>query len=692
MIERVSGARRGASVVDGGVNFGVYAPDASRVELCLFDAQGRETARHDLCAGTDGCWQGRLAGVGAGQRYGYRAHGRYAPDEGLRFNPSKLLVDPYAKALEGAFRWDPAVFDYRLRTSRDGPRKLELNDSDSACFIPKSVVTDDLAALTDRRPRIPWCDVIIYETNVRGYTMRHPDLPDEERGRFRGMANGQIVSYLKSLGITSVELMPVFEFADEHFLDTKGLRNFWGYNTYSFFTPAARYAGTDPRGEFREMVDALHDAGLEVILDVAYNHTAESGETGPTIGFRGLDNRGYYRLHPDDPSVYINDTGTGNTVNADSPEVRRLVVDSLRHWAKDMGVDGFRFDLAPVLGRGSHGFDPDHQLLRDIHADPVLADRKLIAEPWDPGPGGYQLGSFPGHWAEWNDRYRDSVRRFWRGDAGEAAEFARRLHGSSDIFEHKGRGPCASINFVTAHDGFTLADLVAYEHRHNEANGENNRDGHAHNYSANYGTEGDTDNPEILTLRRRQRLNMLATLLLSQGTPMMLAGDEIGNSQGGNNNVYAQDNETGWIDWTGRDEDPQYLAALRALIELRRDIPLFRQLSYPKGSPVNQVGWGDIAWLRHDGGLMSETDWAKTHCLSVVLSHTGSSPTGSSPAVVLLINAGQESERFALPDAGAGREWEIRFASATSDFRPLAGNRWQLPPHSIVCVALRPTA
>ena len=679
---------RGAKAVADGVMFSVHAPDAERLELCLFDEAGRPSARHDMTPDDQGTWWLFLPGAAPGQRYGYRAHGRYAPNEGLRFNPAKLLVDPYARLLDGEFRWDPAVFDYdayKLNREEQGlvPSKL-----DSADFMPKSVVTNAGAQPAASRPAVPWSDVIVYEANVRGYTMRHPDVPEADRGRFRGMTNGKIVSYLKSLGVTSIELMPVFEFADEHFLAAQGLRNFWGYNTFGFFTPAARYAGADPIGEFREMVNTLHDAGLEVILDVVYNHTAESGTTGPTLSFRGLDNPGYYRLHPDNALHYINDTGTGNTINADYPETQRLIVDSLRYWAGDMGVDGFRFDLAPVLGRSMDGFDPLHPLLRRIHSDPLLKNCKLIAEPWDPGPGGYHLGHFPVQWAEWNDRYRDSVRRFWRGDSDETAEFARRLHGSADIFDVEGRGPSASVNLVTAHDGFTLADVVAYEERHNEANGEQNRDGHAHNFSANYGVEGETEDSEVLKLRRQQRLNLLATLLLSQGTPMVLGGDELGNSQGGNNNVYAQDNEVGWVDWSGLDNDPQFLEAFRALVELRRDIPLFRQHAYLHGSPVSEVGWGEIAWLRPDGKLMTDADWPETQALSVTLSHTGDRAGGSSPAVVLLINASADSQRFALPDGGADREWQIRFVSAADGFRPIAGNRWQLPARSMLCVAL----
>ena len=533
--------------------------------------------------------------------------------------------------------------------------------------------------------------MVIYEANVRGYTMRHPDVPDVDRGTFRGMKNGVILEYLRSLGITAIELMPVFAFIDEHFLHKKGLRNYWGYNSINFFTPEGRYARSNARAEFREMVDAIHDAGFEVILDVAYNHTGESNALGPTLSFRGIDNLLYYRTEPDDPFEYVNDTGTGNTINMDHAPVRQLIIDSLRYWVTSMGVDGFRFDLGTVLGRTAAGFSREHPFFAALAAEPVLKDTKLIAEPWDPGPGGYQLGHFPEQWAEWNDKYRDSVRRFWRGDSGEAAEFAKRLHGSSDIFEDDGRGPCSSVNFVTVHDGFTLTDVVSYERRHNEANTEGNNDGHAHNYSANYGVEGETDDAEINALRRQQRLNLLATLLLSQGTPMLLAGDEIGNSQHGNNNAYAQDNEIGWIDWSGCDDDPEFLAAIRALIDLRRDIALFRQPSYVHGAAVNEVGWGDIEWLRPDGTPMASDDWADAQALSLVLTHVGDARESEAPSVVLLINGSTETVRFTLPDGSAHGGWQIRFVSVARDFRPIDDNRWQLPARSLVCVALGDT-
>lgn len=659
MIDEGSPAPLG-SVSDGeGVRFALVAGGADRVELCLFDPQDSEIRRVDLPGRTDDVWHGYVPGIGPGQRYGYRVHGPYSPADGLRYNPHKLLLDPYARALAGRFEWSPAVFDFE-----EGPSGIEISTADSAPFVPKSVVVGPGTPASSPRPRTPWTESVIYEANVRGYTMRHPALSEEERGRFRGMANGAILDYLKAMGITAIELMPVHAFIDEEFLRRRGLRNYWGYNAISFFAPAGRYAGEDARAEFVEMVDAIHDAGIEVLLDVAYNHTGEGGRTGPTLCYRGIDNLEYYRTLPGSRGDYVNDTGCGNTINADSRHVRELIVDSLYCWAHDLGVDGFRFDLATVLGRSAHGFDGSHPLLREIAQDPFLRGLKFIAEPWDPGPGGYQLGRFPSHWAEWNDRYRDSVRRFWRGDAGEAPEFARRLHGSADIFEAGGRGPAASINFLCAHDGFTLADVVSYEHRHNEANGENNRDGHAHNYSRNYGVEGATDDPAVNAIRRRQRLNMMATLLLSQGTPMLLAGDEFGNSQQGNNNAYAQDNETGWIDWSGLDEDPEFCREVRRLIDLRRSIHLFQQRTYVHGAETNSHGWQDIEWRHPDGRPMAADDWADAKSLCMMLVATDPPPHASVYAVALLVNASGQTVEFVLPDSAYDEAWTLAFATA----------------------------
>jgi len=679
MIETGSPAPLGATIDADGVSFAVYAGHAEQVELCLFDESGREHARHDLPASADGVWQGYLPGARGGLRYGYRVHGSWEPSRGLRHNPAKLLVDPWARALCGEFRWCNAVYDFV-----PGVSGWTRNDADSAAFVPKSVVVADSPPPSPGR-RIPWSETVIYEANVRGYTMRYPGLPEQERGRFLGMSNARILAYLKALGITTVELMPVADFVDEAFLVGRGLRNYWGYNTTNYFTPAGRYAGADPIREFREMVSAIHDAGLEVVLDVAYNHTGESDTTGPTISFRGLDNLCYYRTLPGDPGTYVNDTGCGNTVNTEHPRVRELILGSLRYWSQEMGVDGFRFDLATVLGRTSQCYSREHPLLADIEADADLRALKFIAEPWDPGPGGYQLGNFPPRWAEWNDRYRDSLRRFWRGDRGEAAEFARRLHGSADIFEGSGRGPWASVNFVTAHDGFTLTDLVSYEQRHNEANGEDNRDGHSHNYSCNHGSEGPTCDAAIVNRRRRHRLNFLATLLLSEGTPMLLAGDEFGNSQLGNNNAYAQDNETGWLDWNGLDQDAEFTESVRALLRLRRELSVLRKPAYAHGADLGDSGLRDIGWWRPDGNPMQEQDWIGEDgfCLA------RASVNGTAiEAFAMLVNPSDETVAFRLPGALPHGDWQLVFCSS-SDGAPYRDESWQLQGRSIACLLAR---
>jgi len=611
MIEAGRPTLLGATADESGTNFAVYSSVAELVELCLFDNAGRQTQTFDLGKSSDDVWHGYLPRCQPGQRYGFRAHGPYSPDKGLRCNPAKLLIDPYARALSGPFEWNDAIFDY----DRHGDSStLQINTADSAPFVPKGIVSHDGPAATLKRPQTPWSDTIFYEANVRGFTMRHPALDDVDRGTFDGMRNKIVLEYLKALGITSLELMPVHAFIDEKHLVDKGLRNFWGYNTISFFSPHSRYARSDAIGEFRDMVRDIHDAGIEVILDVVYNHTAEGDRLGPSLSFRGLDNLAYYSTEPGSPDTYINDTGCGNTLNADHPQVRQLVLDSLRYWHKDMGVDGFRFDLAPVLGRHDHGFSAQHPTLEAISADAALHDAKFIAEPWDPGPGGYQLGSFPRRWAEWNDRYRDDVRRFWRGDTESGGEFAKRLHGSAEVFEASTRSPNASVNLVSSHDGFTLSDVVSYEHRHNEANGENNQDGHSHNYSCNYGVEGATDDSAIFDIRRRQRLNMIATLLFSQGTPLLLAGDEFGHTQQGNNNAYAQDNDVGWLDWSRLDDDPEFATQVRELIKLRRETPLLCLQEYVHGQLETEHGVVGIRWfsLPADAG-----DWRLAFSSSV---------------------------------------------------------------------------
>jgi glycogen operon protein len=672
MIERGRPLPLGTTSDTDGVNFSIWSAGADCVELCLFGESGQEMQKLELPGQTGHVWHGFLPGCKAGQRYGYRIHGTYAPDEGLRFNPNKLVIDPYARELSGDFRWSPEVFDYVRRGD-----SLQMSKQDSAAFLPKSVVVADIAKRMHTSPAIPWPETIICEANVRGYTMRHPAIPKDQRGTFRGMRNKEILGYLKAIGITTIELMPVHEFIDELALTKRGLRNYWGYNPINFFTPAARYSRGSARHEFREMTDAIHDAGFEVLIDVVYNHTGETDSFGPTISFRGIDNLGYYRTVPGEPGQYINDTGCGNTINADHPRVCEMILDSLRYWATDMGVDGFRFDLATITARTADGFTKEHPLLKGIASDKVLKGLKLIAEPWDIGPGGYQLGNFPAGWSEWNDKYRDSIRRYWRGDAGEAAEFARRLHGSSDIFENSGRGPTASINYVSAHDGFTLADAVSYEHRHNEANGEDNQDGHSHNFSNNCGVEGETDNAEIIAERRQQRLNMIATLLLSQGTPMLLAGDEFGNSQKGNNNAYAQDNEIGWVDWSGLEDDPDFRDQVSKLIKLRREVALIGQDRFLHDSD-------EIQWWHPSGRPMQYADWPDNEALGLILR------SKANQAVALLLNPSGESVQFLLPTAESILNWPIAFTTSDLNTIQSDGNRWQaeLSPHSlVVCVA-----
>jgi glycogen operon protein len=686
MIEAGDASLLGSSFNGEGVNFAVFSGIAEAVQLCLFDEQGNQTRQEWMPECRDGVWHGFVPACMPGQRYGYRVQGPYAPEQGLRCNPAKLLMDPYARSLGGSFQWSPAVFDFQ---GQGQAQQWRMDGSDSAPFVPRSRVLEAGQRSLIRRPSIPWAETIIYEANVRGFTMMHPELSDSERGKFRGLRNGEILAYLRALGITAVELMPVQAFLDEKFLRDRGLRNFWGYNPINYFTPEPRYGGEDPSHEFREMVRAIHDAGMEVLLDVVYNHTAESDRFGPTLCYRGLDNLAYYRTMPGQPGDYVNDTGCGNTLNVDHPRVRRLILDSLNYWAQEMGVDGFRFDLAPVLGRSAAGFDPDHPLLQEIAGDPVLRNLKLIAEPWDPGPGGYQLGRFPAGWAEWNDRFRDAVRSLWRGDQSAMGELGRRLHGSADIFEPSAREPWASVNFVTSHDGFTLADLVSYEARHNEANGESNRDGHEHNCSCNHGIEGPSDDPAINVLRRRQRLNLLATLLFSQGTPMLLAGDEFGNSQSGNNNAYAQDNEIGWLDWSGKVRDPAFLDSVRTLIGLRKRWPLLRQPVYRHGLRAGTHGLQDIQWLGTEGAPMREEHWAAARAVTAILAQAGQDTKGSA-AIAILINASGQALDFHLPHGPGMEAWRLLFASEREVPRQHGAGAWRLESRSIACFGLEP--
>ena len=646
-----------------GVNFALFSANATKVELCLFDASGEnELDRITLPEYTDEVWHGYLPDARPGTTYGYRVHGPYEPNAGHRFNPNKLLLDPYAKQIIGHLEWNPALFGYKLESGDD----LTFDERDSAPFMLKSRVIDP--AFTwgkEHRPRTVWEKTIIYETHVRGITQRHPGVPKDLRGTYAGVASSAVLDYLRSLGISAVELLPVHTFIDDSYLLEKGLKNYWGYNTIGFFAPARRYASVPDFSfaEFKEMVARLHEADIEVILDVVYNHTAEGNQLGPTLSFKGIDNASYYRLAPD-RRYYINDTGTGNTVNLSNSRVLQLVTDSLRYWAEEMHIDGFRFDLATILGRESHGFDEDGRFLDACRQDPVLSQVKLIAEPWDCGPGGYQVGRFSPGWAEWNDRFRDTVRSYWRGDSGKLPDLAARLTASADLFNKRGRKPWASVNFITAHDGFTLNDLVSFNEKHNEANGENNRDGHSDNLSNNYGQEGPTNVLAIREIRFRQMRNMLCTVLLARGTPMLTAGDEFARSQGGNNNAYCQDNEISWIDWEGIDENGRELADfVRKLITVRRALPMLRRGRFLTGAYDDEIGAKDVAWLTPSGDEMTSEHWKDTHARAFGMlldgraQETGIRRVGTDSTLLFILNAHHDVVCFTLPEAVGGSRW-----------------------------------
>ncbi|WP_327332100.1 glycogen debranching protein GlgX [Streptomyces anulatus] len=652
-----------------GTNFALWAGGAEAVELCLFDERGMET-RCPLTELTHEIWHGFVPGVRPGQRYGYRVHGRWDPWTGARWNAAKLLLDPYARAVDGTFALPPEVYGH----VRDWPDQhvadTVRDDRDSAPFVPKGVVVrDDDDWVEDRRPKTPWADSVIYELHVRGFTMLHPDIPPELRGTYAGLAHPAAIEHLTRLGVTAVELLPVHQFAHEDHLLRRGLRNHWGYNSIGYFAPHAGYSASGTAGqqvgEFKRMVHALHEAGIEVILDVVYNHTAEAGELGPMLSLRGIDNRGYYRLR-DDPRRYADYTGCGNTLHVVQPQVLRLITDSLRYWVTEMGVDGFRFDLAAALARSMHDVDMLSPFLAVIGQDPVLRRVKLIAEPWDVGNGGYQVGAFPPLWTEWNDRYRDAVRDFWRGALPDVRDLGYRLTGSSDLYAWGGRRPYASVNFVTAHDGFTLRDLVSYEQKHNEANGEGNRDGTSDNRAWNCGAEGESDDPGINALRRRQLRNLLTTLLLSTGVPMLVAGDEMGRTQGGNNNAYCQDNATGWLDWSLL-EQPQWreLTELTArVLTLRRTHPVLRRRAFFSGRAQAPDGLRDLAWFARDGREMTEGDWyAPAATLGLYLSGRdipGRDARGepvTDDSFLAVLHAGAEPTAFALP----GAPWAARY-------------------------------
>ncbi|MGI1679938.1 MAG: glycogen debranching protein GlgX [Cellvibrionaceae bacterium] len=662
----------GSTPTGDGVNFALFSAHATRVELCIFDPQGKkELERFDLPELTNQVWHGFLPHAGPGTVYGYRVHGPYQPHLGHRFNPHKLLLDPYAKQLIGDFTWSDVHYGYDLE---DPEKDMSFDSRDSQDVMPKSVVVGDLGGPTLSGNRIKKLESIIYETHLKGFTMLHPDIPEKERGTFAGMSHPKALQHLKSLGVTSVELLPVQSFLSESFLTKKNLTNYWGYNTLAFFSPHQSYLSQSDILEFRRMADAIHDAGMEVILDIVFNHTAEGGRLGPTLSFRGIDNLSYYRLQSEDKRFYINDTGCGNTLNVLNPRVVQMIMDCLRYWATTMQVDGFRFDLAPVLGRELYGFDQGSGFFDALIQDPVLAGIKFIAEPWDIGPGGYQLGHFPPGWCEWNDRYRDTVRRFWRGDPGMLPELARRIHGSSDIFEHSGRRPTASINFVTSHDGFTLNDLVSYKERHNDNNAEENQDGHRENLSDNYGIEGPSTDSSINAFRYRQQKNFLATLMLSQGIPMLLSGDEVGHSLQGNNNAYCQDNELSWFDWEIETDNAEKQKEFTAhLIRLRKHFPAFaldRYIHDPQ-NPTDTT----IQWYNPAGQLMQSDHWAEYRVKTLGNLITHYEETSSTPQRLLIIyHADKDAANFVLPNLADTQQWEILFDTGISTGIPDSDN------------------
>ncbi len=671
-----------------GVNFAVFSAHAKRMELCLFDPSGRrETVRFDLPEWTDQVWHGYLPEAKPGLVYGFRARGDYAPQAGHRFNPHKLLLDPYARRLVGQVHWTDALFGHRIGSPR---ADLSFDRRDSAPAMPKAVVvSDDFRWDGDRKPRTPWADTVIYELHVKGLTQLFEDAPPQERGTFAALSHSRVIDHLRYLGVTAVELLPIHAFLQDRALLEKGLSNYWGYNTLAYFAPEARYLSQGDPNEVRMAVRRLHAAGIEVILDVVYNHTCEGSELGPTLSWRGLDNASYYRLQADNPRHAVNDTGTGNTLNLSHPRVLQMVVDSLRYWTTSYGIDGFRFDLGVTLGREQHGFDPRSGFFDVLRQDPVLSEVKLISEPWDIGPGGYQLGRFPPGFAEWNDRYRDDIRRFWRGDPDMRRVIAARLSGSGDLFDHCGRRPWASVNYLASHDGQPLQDIVSFEGKHNEANGEDNRDGHSENYSRNWGAEGPTEDEEIIERRERAKRAMLTTLLTSMGTSMLLAGDEMGRSQRGNNNAYCQDNEISWLDWSLLEQrrGAELARFVSRLARIREDHPVIRSSRYLYGKVELAQGVHDIDWFDERGTTLSEQDWGNPEGRALVL-RRAQRVGDSIEMIALFVNASEGALDFRLP---GDAQWFVLVDSLHPDGEegPVSNGIYQVQPTSAVVLRAR---
>jgi len=703
---------RGATWDGKGTNFAVFSANATKVEVCIFDDKGeREQYRVELPEYTNQIWHGYLPDVKPGTFYGYRVYGPYEPDAGHRFNPNKLLLDPYAVAYTGQLEWNPAIFGYQMESMDD----TTFDERDSAPYMPKCVVVD-AAFEWKGKPEserkggpgyfaVPFDNTILYEAHVRGFTKRHPAVQENLRGTYAGFGNKDVLAYIKSLGVTSIELLPIHAFITDSHLSEKGLTNYWGYNSIGFFTPDPRYA-SDPANvlrEFKEMVACIHEAGLEVILDVVYNHTAEGNERGPTLSFKGIDNATYYSLLPDNKRYYINDTGTGNTMDMNHARVIQLVTDSLRYWVEQVHVDGFRFDLGTILAREPSGFDRQSGFLRACDQDPVLATVKLIAEPWDVGPGGYQVGSFPPGWAEWNDKFRDDVRQFWKGESS-ASVLTERLCASGAIFNNQGRRPWASINFITAHDGFTLNDLVTYNDKHNEANGENNQDGNSNNLSWNCGVEGPTDDPAVNALRQRQMRNLLATLLLSQGTPMLLAGDEFARTQGGNNNAYCQDNDISWLDWNLGEKGKSLTRFVQKLTAMRHKYPILRRNLFLAGRYNEELDVKDVTWINANGSEMEQSNWGDSgmRCFGMLIDGraqtTGVRQRGHEATMLMVINDHHDMVTFTLPECAGGSEWSLLIdtnmdeggGKAASKERFATGETYDVTARSLLLFALQP--